>query len=92
MQYVAVCCSVLQCVAVWCTLIVFVLQCVTACCGVSQCVAKVAVCFSGLQCVAICCSKYRGDVARVARTLDQGHPFVAVRNVLQCVAWYCSVV
>jgi len=33
--YVAVCCSVLQCVAVCCS----VLQCVAVCCRVLQCVA-----------------------------------------------------
>ena len=53
LQWVAVCCSVcavcLQCVAVCCS----VMQCVTACCSVSQCVA---VCCSVLQCVAVCCS------------------------------------
>jgi len=37
-----VCCSVLQCVAVWCS----VLQCVAVCCSVLQCVA---VCCSVLQ-------------------------------------------
>jgi len=44
-----VCCSVLQCVAVYCN----VLQCVAVCCSVLQCVA---VCCSVLQCVAVCCS------------------------------------
>ena len=34
-QFVAVCCSVLQCVAVCCS----VLQCVAVSCGVLQCVA-----------------------------------------------------
>ena len=54
---VAVCCSVLQCVAVccsWCAVAVCcsVLQCVVVCC--SWC--AVAVCCSVLQCVAVCCS------------------------------------
>ena len=49
MQYVAVCCSVLQCVAACYS----VLQCVAVCCGVLQCVA---VCCSVLQCVAVRCS------------------------------------
>jgi len=40
---VAVCCSVLQCVAVW-------LQCAAVCCSVF------AVCCSVLQCAAVCCS------------------------------------
>ena len=59
MQYVAVCCSVLQCAAVCCS----VLQCVAVCCSVLQCVAEccsvlqcVAVCCSVLQCVALCCT------------------------------------
>ena len=38
LQCVAVCCSVLQCVAVCCN----VLQCVAACCSVLQCAASVA--------------------------------------------------
>ena len=56
LQCVAVCCSVLQCVAV-------LLQCVAVCYSVLQCVAVrcsvlqcVAVCYSVLQCVAVCCS------------------------------------
>ena len=63
---VAVCCSVLQCVAVWNSILqcvavcCSVLQCVAACCSVSQCVGSVlqcvAVCCSVLQCVAVCCS------------------------------------
>ena len=47
--YVAVCCSVLQCVVVCCS----VLHCVAECCSVLQCVA---VCCSVLQCVAVCCN------------------------------------
>jgi len=78
LQCVAVCCSVLQCVAAplvkaLTTVHVFarlpvvccgVLQRVAVCCSVLQCVA---VCYSVLQCVAVCCS------------------------VLQCVAACCSV-
>jgi len=33
--WIAVCCDVLQCVAVYCS----VLQCVAVCCSVSQCIA-----------------------------------------------------
>jgi len=44
----ALCCSVLQCVAV-------LLQCVLACCTMLQCVA---VCCSVLQCVAVCALCY----------------------------------
>ena len=57
LQCVAVCCSVVQCGAVWCS----VLQCVAVCCSVLQCGAVwcsvlqcVAVCCSVLQCVAVC--------------------------------------
>ena len=46
-QFVAVCCSVLQCVAVCCS----VLQYVAVCCSVLQCVA---VCCSVLQCTVSC--------------------------------------
>ena len=53
---VAVCCSVLQCVAVCCKCIASVLQQISLrnrCCSVLQCVA---VCCSVLQFVAVCCS------------------------------------
>ena len=56
LQCVAVCCSVLQYVAVCCT----ALQCVVASCSALHCVAVcfylscVAVCCSALQCVAVC--------------------------------------
>ena len=39
----------LQCVAVWCS----VVQCGTVCCSMLQ---YVAVCYSVLQCVVVCCS------------------------------------
>ena len=72
---VTVCCSVLQCVAMWkcrdsrysicvcgtCVEEEIFSKCVALCCSVLQCVASV------LQCVAVCCS------------------------VLQCVAVCCSV-
>jgi len=67
LQCVAVCCSVLQRVAVcrsvpWCVAVCCsVLQCVAVYCSVSQCVAEccselhfVIVCGSVLQCVAVC--------------------------------------
>jgi len=66
------CCSVLECVAVfWNVLQCFgmccsvlecvavfwnVLQCVATCCNVMQCVT-IAVCCSVLQCVAVCCDR-----------------------------------
>ena len=51
-DYISVCCSVLQCSAVFCS----VLQCVAVCrnaCSVLWCVA---VCCGVLQCAAVCCS------------------------------------
>jgi len=52
---VALCCSVLQCVAVCCSMCCSVLQCsvlaVAVCCRVLR---NVAVCCSVLQCVAVC--------------------------------------
>jgi len=46
---VAVCCSVLQCVAVCCSVLCCsVLQCVVVCCSV--------LCCSVLQCAVVCCS------------------------------------
>ena len=44
----AVCCSVLQCVAV--------LQCFAVCCSVTQCVAVKTGRGSEFQCVLVCCS------------------------------------
>ena len=52
-----VCCSVLQCVAGWCSVVrggagcCSLLQCVAECCRVLQ---GVAVCYSVWQCVAVC--------------------------------------
>jgi len=61
---VAMCCRVLQCFTVWSTSRFYsMLQCVAVCCSVLQCVAVycsvlqyVAMCCSVLQCVAVCCS------------------------------------
>jgi len=60
LQFVAVCCNVLQCVS---PSDITVLQCVVVCCSVFQCVAVccrvfqcVAVWCSAVQCVALCCS------------------------------------
>jgi len=83
-----VCCSVLQCVAVWYT----ALQCVAVCCSVLQCVT---LCCNVLQCVAVWCSEW-------AMSRDETHSYVMhityiqiVRSlvccsVLQCVAVWCS--
>ena len=46
------CCSVLQCIAVYCS----ALQCVAVCCSVLQCVI---VCYSVLQCVSVCSSVFQ---------------------------------
>ena len=46
LQSVAVCCSVVQCVAECCSM----LQCVAVCCSVLQCAS---VCFNVLHCVAV---------------------------------------
>jgi len=97
-----VCCSVLQCVAVFCG----VLQCVAVCCSVlhevfSYCVClfrrpfvdagfqrRVAVCCRVLQCVAVCCSVLQG-VAGCRCVLRCG---AVCCGVLQGVAVYCAVV
>ena len=79
---VAVCCSVLQCIAVCCSC--------SVCCSVLQCIkppklSEVAVYCSVLQCVAVCCSVLN---FQNSQKLD----CVAVCcSVLQCVAVCCSV-
>jgi len=95
-QYVAVRCSVLQCVAVpkegaclheCCSVLQYdvvcsVLQCFAMCCSVLQCVA---VCCSVLQCVAVCRSTAPNEGACP-------HECVAVwRSWLQYNAVCCSV-
>ena len=57
LQRDAVCCSVLQCVAVDVRGTLFKRQCVAACCSVLQWMSEVP-CLNGtvLQCVAVCCS------------------------------------
>ena len=86
---VAVCCNVLQCVAMCCSVFVVV------CCSVLQCVA---VCCSVLQCVAVCCSAVvSNDAGSVCCSVLQFvagccNVFVAVScSMLQCVAVCCSV-
>ena len=85
---VAVCCSVLQCVAVWTRAVYssqdLALQNVAVCRSVLQCVAVPC---SVLQCVAECCRVLQ-SVAECCRVLQ----CVAVCcSVLQCVAVCCSV-
>jgi len=72
--------KVLQCVAVWCS----VLQCGAVCCSVVQCVA---VWCSVLQCGAVCCNVMSSRLAR--RCL--ANVSYEVRSVLQCVAVCCNV-
>jgi len=50
----ALCCSVLQCLAVCCNVYCVCEARMSHVCSVVQCVA---VCFSVLQCVAVCCSE-----------------------------------
>ena len=95
LQWVSVCCSVLQCVAVCCR----VLQCVAVCCSVLQCAAVccsvlqcVALCCSVLQCVAVCCSVLQC----VACVLDSRsfafilHQHLQARRELKhsCATWF----
>ena len=92
MQCFAVCCSVLQCVAVhvFCNSQLTCLKdpaCVAVCCSVLQCVLQcVAVCCSVLQCVAVCCS-----ACIMKLTVDVPERAKVCCSVLQCVAVYCSV-
>ena len=65
----AVCCSVLQCVAVYCS----VLQCIAVCCSVLQCVA---VCCCTVSCGVLHAAAQRGMRAT--------HSYVCVNNALQC--------
>ena len=90
-------CAVLQCaacVAVCCS----VLQCVAVCCSVLQCAACVAVCCSVLQCVAVCCSVLLMDVfVRSCKSLAEEEEAIpsgvaALCSVLQRCAVCCSVV
>ena len=89
-KVVAVCCSVLQCVAPRCS----VLQCVAVCCSVLQCVAVcctalhcVAVCCSALHCVAVCCSVLHCVALRCSR--NQG-TCTRPSCVMHCAAVHCT--
>ena len=85
---VAVCCGVLQCVAVWhrthnkragiLCVCLCVLQCVAVCCCV-------------LQCVAVCCSVLQCDKGPTAKERAYYVYVSACYSVLQCVAVCCSV-
>jgi len=77
---VAVCSSMLQCIAVYC----IVLQCVAVCCSVLQCVA---VCCSVLQCVAV----PQEQSCRHQLQYQTNHrPIAVCCSLLQCVAWMVS--
>jgi len=68
----AVCCSVLQCFAVWCSVLQGVVVC-AVCCSVLQWVTATIIVSCGLQCVAMRCGVY--DLLQCAGNA-----------VLQCVA------
>jgi len=80
-----VCCSVLQCVAVYCAAnlrllsqVLFALQCV-------------AMCSSVLQCVAMCCSVLCGKIAPFVTDFVCVEVCYVCCSVWQCVAVCCSV-
>jgi len=85
----AVCCSVLQCVAVRCSalqcsaVVMFLRSVLAVCRSVLQCVA---VCFSELQCVAVCCSVSQcvagvSFLSSVRDLLDLVYPAEEMRHV-----------
>jgi len=100
LQCVAVCCSVHQIDALFCTVLQYVAAtfrvyeshvvmpvCVAVCCSVLQCVA---VCCSVLQCVAVFCSVI--SVLQQVEVCCLRHSECMSRMfVLQCVAVCCSV-
>ena len=105
-QSVAVCCSLLWCVAVCCNVAVAavdpviretLVSCVALCRSVLQCVAVccsvlqcVPVCCSVLQCVVVCCRVLLMWLLRLLQPLSPS--FVRPWfHVLQCVAVCCTV-
>jgi len=83
----AMCCSVLQCVALWYS----VLQCVTVCCRVLKSVAEfcsllhcVALCCSVLQCVAVCYSVLKGVAVCCRVLLCAGLCYSVLQRVAVC--------
>jgi len=78
LQYVAVCCSMLQCVAAY----------VYHCCGVLQ---RDAVCCSMLQCVAVCCSRHVPLLRCVAVYCSMLHCVAVCCSKLQYDAACCSL-
>jgi len=99
-NYGAVCCSVLQCVAACCTLLlrILLLCLVIASCKVYYMLPCVAMGCSVLKCGAMCCSVSGGTV-RSGKHKQCEHvskmchvlPCVAVCCSVQCVAVCCSV-
>jgi len=83
LQSVAVCCSLLQCVAECFS----VLQSVSVCCRVFQCVAE---CFSVLQSVSVCCSVGVWDTRRSHTPYHMCCDYMCC-SVLQHVAVCCSM-
>ena len=90
-EQLALCCSVLQCVAVCCS----VLQCgMSACLSAGACLQRRSCSTSCLLCVAVCCSvvavrcSVLQCVAVCCSVLQCGTVYC---NVLQCVAACCSV-
>jgi len=98
----AMCCSVLQCVAVYCS----ALQCVAVCCSVMwwnavccsalQCVAVrcsalqcVTVCCSVLQRVAVCCSALQCVAVQVR--IEREHNSRQSSNTVLCVGLRCAM-
>ena len=85
---VAVCCSVLQCDAVGCSVLqrvaescMYMATTVAECCSVLQCgsvwfsvLQCVAVCCSVLQCVAVCCTVYGDHATRLMALLSASGP------------------
>jgi len=85
------CCSVLRCVAVFCSVLLCatvvccsVLLCVAVYCNVLQCIAM---CCSVLQCVAVYCNVLQ----RIAMCCSVLQCAAVYCNVLQCIAMCCSV-
>ena len=89
------CCSVLQCVAVRCSVLSWIyaearhialFQCVAVCCSVLQCVA---VCCSVLQCVAVCCRGY-AEARHIALFLGLHSSIKDIRERSHPQMWHTS--
>jgi len=101
LQFVAVCCSVLQCVAIFLQFSgglsslsfphphLYRLIYVAVCCSALQCVA---VCCSVLQCVAVCCSVLQCDAVccNVMQRVDSSQPIFFVAPTFLYIYVCCS--